>query len=60
MLMRPNLLSGEDWQQYVLRLLALRYGFELVMIPDEHVAPDWKVLVAKDPGALEACTVGTS
>jgi len=29
-------------------------------IPDEHVAPDWKVLVARDPGALEACTVGTS
>jgi hypothetical protein len=29
-------------------------------IPDEHVAPDWTVLVARDPGALEACTVGSS
>lgn len=29
-------------------------------IPEEHVAPDWKVLVAPDPGALEACTAGSS
>jgi hypothetical protein len=25
-------------------------------IPDEHVSPDWDVRVARDPGALEACT----
>jgi len=25
MLIRPNPLSGEDWQQYALRLLALRW-----------------------------------
>jgi 2,4-dienoyl-CoA reductase-like NADH-dependent reductase (Old Yellow Enzyme family) len=31
-----------------------------VAIPEEHVAPDWKVLVAQDPGALEACTVSGS
>jgi hypothetical protein len=31
-----------------------------VTIPDEHVAPDWKLLVARDPGALEACTAGSS
>ena len=28
-----------------------------VRIPDEHVSPDGQVLVARDPGALEACTV---
>lgn len=27
-----------------------------VTIPDEHVSPDWEVRVARDPGALEACT----
>jgi hypothetical protein len=27
-----------------------------VAIPDEHVSPDWEVRVARDPGALEACT----
>lgn len=36
MLIRPNLLGGEDWQKYVLRLLALRYGFNLVIVPDAH------------------------
>src|ERR1700722_6002814 len=30
-----------------------------VAIPDEHVSPDWQVRVARDPGALEACTVAT-
>ena len=28
-------------------------------IPDEHVSPDWSVRVARDPGALEACTAVT-
>jgi 2,4-dienoyl-CoA reductase-like NADH-dependent reductase (Old Yellow Enzyme family) len=27
-----------------------------VRVPDEHVSPDWEVRVARDPGALEACT----
>jgi hypothetical protein len=36
MLITPNLISGEDWQQYVFQLLALRYGFDLVKVPDEH------------------------
>jgi 2,4-dienoyl-CoA reductase-like NADH-dependent reductase (Old Yellow Enzyme family) len=31
-----------------------------VVIPDEHVSPDWEVRVARDPGALEACTAATS
>jgi hypothetical protein len=31
-----------------------------VRVPDEHVSPDWEVRVARDPGALEACTAGTS
>jgi hypothetical protein len=31
-----GLLSGDDWQQYVIRLLALRYGFALVEIPDSY------------------------
>jgi hypothetical protein len=31
-----------------------------IRIPDEHVSPDWAVRVARDPGALEACTAGTS
>jgi hypothetical protein len=30
-----------------------------VAIPDEHVSPDWEVRVARDPGALEACTAAT-
>jgi 2,4-dienoyl-CoA reductase-like NADH-dependent reductase (Old Yellow Enzyme family) len=30
-----------------------------VVIPDEHVSPDWEVRVARDPGALEACTAAT-
>jgi 2,4-dienoyl-CoA reductase-like NADH-dependent reductase (Old Yellow Enzyme family) len=30
-----------------------------VTIPDEHVSPDWEVRVARDPGALEACTAIT-
>jgi dimethylglycine catabolism A len=30
-----------------------------VTIPDEHVSPDWHVRVARDPGALEACTAVT-
>ena len=30
-----------------------------VQIPDEHVSPDWEVRVARDPGALEACTATT-
>jgi len=30
-----------------------------VGVPDEHVSPDWEVRVARDPGALEACTAGT-
>jgi 2,4-dienoyl-CoA reductase-like NADH-dependent reductase (Old Yellow Enzyme family) len=30
-----------------------------VRIPDEHVSPDWEVRVARDPGALEACTSTT-
>jgi dimethylglycine catabolism A len=30
-----------------------------VTIPDEHVSPDWQVRVARDPGALEACTAVT-
>ena len=34
--MTPNLLSGDDWQQYVLHLLTLRYGFDLVIVPDGH------------------------
>jgi 2,4-dienoyl-CoA reductase-like NADH-dependent reductase (Old Yellow Enzyme family) len=32
-------------------------GTVQVKIPDEHVSPDWQVRVARDPGALEACTV---
>jgi 2,4-dienoyl-CoA reductase-like NADH-dependent reductase (Old Yellow Enzyme family) len=28
----------------------------VVAVPDEHVSPDWDVRVARDPGALEACT----
>jgi len=36
MLIAPNLISGQDWQQYVFQLLALRYGFLLVKVPDEH------------------------
>jgi 2,4-dienoyl-CoA reductase-like NADH-dependent reductase (Old Yellow Enzyme family) len=31
-----------------------------VTIPDEHVSPDWQVRVARDPGALEGCTAGSS
>jgi len=31
-----------------------------VRVPDEHVSPDWEVRVARDPGALEACTAGTA
>ena len=31
-----------------------------IAIPEEHVSPDWKVRVAKDPGALDACTAATS
>lgn len=31
-----------------------------VAVPDEQVSPDWAVRVAKDPGALEACTAGSS
>jgi 2,4-dienoyl-CoA reductase-like NADH-dependent reductase (Old Yellow Enzyme family) len=31
-----------------------------VTIPEEHVAPDYQVLVAADPGALEACTASSS
>jgi 2,4-dienoyl-CoA reductase-like NADH-dependent reductase (Old Yellow Enzyme family) len=31
-----------------------------VRVPDEHVSPDWEVRVARDPGALEACTAATS
>jgi 2,4-dienoyl-CoA reductase-like NADH-dependent reductase (Old Yellow Enzyme family) len=30
-----------------------------ITIPDEHVSPDWHVRVARDPGALEACTAVT-
>ena len=30
-----------------------------VRVPDEHVSPDWAVRVARDPGALEACTAVT-
>ena len=30
-----------------------------IAIPDEHVSPDWQVRVARDPGALEACTAIT-
>jgi hypothetical protein len=30
-----------------------------ITIPDEHVSPDWQVRVARDPGALEACTAVT-
>jgi 2,4-dienoyl-CoA reductase-like NADH-dependent reductase (Old Yellow Enzyme family) len=30
-----------------------------VAIPDEHVSPDWDVRVARDPGALEACSAVT-
>src|SRR5437870_4059980 len=36
MLTRPNLPSGEDWQQYVFSLLVLKYGFDVVMVPDDH------------------------
>jgi hypothetical protein len=31
-----------------------------VTVPDEHVSPDWQVRVARDPGALEGCTAGSS
>jgi hypothetical protein len=30
-----------------------------IAIPDEHVSADWHVRVARDPGALEACTAIT-
>lgn len=34
MFKQAGLLSGQDWQQYVIRLLTLRYGFNLVEVPD--------------------------
>jgi hypothetical protein len=34
MFKQAGLLSGADWQQYVIRLLTLRYGFSLVEVPD--------------------------
>jgi hypothetical protein len=36
MYQRSNLLSGADWQRFVLQLLALRHGFNLIPVPDEH------------------------
>jgi hypothetical protein len=34
--MFSSVISGDDWQQFVVRLLYLRYGVNLIEIPDRH------------------------
>ncbi len=61
----PRVLGGQTYR-YALRPYDLAgnrgplSATVAVAVPDEHVSPDWDVRVARDPGALEACTAATS